>query len=189
MVRFVDYGGYSTLPVSHLRQIRSDFLALPFQAIECILSGVEAVVSSSAAASAATAADDDVLRGALCLDRLVRGKQVRAEVAAYEQVGGIPLVDLYASDAAGNENDRPPEVFLNRALIEEGVCRLIDYDAMNGDSPSVAYLDGQIDRFNVGLDRGRDAEQEEGEENSSDFTTTAEMVMNSLLTRIELLEC
>ena len=173
MVRFVDYGGYSTLPVSHLRQIRSDFLALPFQAIECILSGVVEAVSSSSSA-------EDGLCGAICLDRLVRGKQVRAQVAAYEQVGGTPLVDLFASDAG---KDCPPEVFLNLALVEEGVCRLIDDYTMEGDAPAVAYLDGQMDRGDVGLAPGRHEE-----EDPSDFATTAEMVMNSLLTRIELLE-
>lgn len=34
-VCYVDYGGYSRLPASCLRQIRTDFMSLPFQAIEC----------------------------------------------------------------------------------------------------------------------------------------------------------
>lgn len=39
-VRFLDYGGYLTVNNSLLRQIRGDFLLLPFQAIECMLANV-----------------------------------------------------------------------------------------------------------------------------------------------------
>jgi len=39
-VCYVDYGGYSRLPASCLRQIRTDFMSLPFQAIECLLANV-----------------------------------------------------------------------------------------------------------------------------------------------------
>ena len=42
-VMFVDYGGYSRLPVSSLRQIRYDFMSLPFQASECYLANVEPI--------------------------------------------------------------------------------------------------------------------------------------------------
>jgi A-kinase anchor protein 1 len=37
---FVDYGGYSRVMASSLRQIRADFMSLPFQAIECLLANV-----------------------------------------------------------------------------------------------------------------------------------------------------
>ena len=40
VVKFVDYGGYSTLDLGSLRQIRMDLMALPFQANECYLSDV-----------------------------------------------------------------------------------------------------------------------------------------------------
>lgn len=39
-LRFLDYGGYARIDASCLRQIRSDFLSLPFQAVECYLSNV-----------------------------------------------------------------------------------------------------------------------------------------------------
>ena len=42
-VMFVDYGGYLKLPVSSLRQIRYDFMSLPFQASECYLANVEPI--------------------------------------------------------------------------------------------------------------------------------------------------
>ena len=37
---FVDYGGYSRVPASCLRQIRADFMSLPFQSVECFLANV-----------------------------------------------------------------------------------------------------------------------------------------------------
>jgi A-kinase anchor protein 1 len=39
-IKFVDYGGYLTLSSSALRQIRGDFMTLPFQAAECYLANV-----------------------------------------------------------------------------------------------------------------------------------------------------
>lgn len=40
-IKLVDMGGYAQVPTSSLRQIRQDFLALPFQAVECYLSNIE----------------------------------------------------------------------------------------------------------------------------------------------------
>lgn len=42
-VKFLDYGGFATLNNSELRQIRGDFLLLPFQASECILANIRPV--------------------------------------------------------------------------------------------------------------------------------------------------
>ena len=39
-VKYVDYGGCSRLETSSLRQIRMDFMNLPFQACECFLADV-----------------------------------------------------------------------------------------------------------------------------------------------------
>ena len=36
-VKYLDYGGYASLSVDSLKQIRTDFLSLPFQAIEVII--------------------------------------------------------------------------------------------------------------------------------------------------------
>lgn len=40
LVKFLDYGGYMNVGLKDLRQIRSDYMAMPFQATECILSNV-----------------------------------------------------------------------------------------------------------------------------------------------------
>jgi len=39
-IKFVDHGGYTTVPVKDLRQLRNDFIRLPFQAIEVYLAHV-----------------------------------------------------------------------------------------------------------------------------------------------------
>jgi len=39
-VKFVDHGGYTTVPVVELRQLRSDFVQLPFQAIEVYIAHI-----------------------------------------------------------------------------------------------------------------------------------------------------
>lgn len=39
-VKFLDYGGFAYVESSKLRQIRGDFLLLPFQAAECLLANV-----------------------------------------------------------------------------------------------------------------------------------------------------
>uniref|UniRef100_A0A183U171 Tudor domain-containing protein n=1 Tax=Toxocara canis TaxID=6265 RepID=A0A183U171_TOXCA len=54
LVQFVDYGGYSSILRSDLRQIRSDFMSLPFQAAECYLAHVQPVDGSSSWSSKAT---------------------------------------------------------------------------------------------------------------------------------------
>lgn len=39
-VKFLDYGGYAYVDNSMLKQIRADFLMLPFQAAECYLADI-----------------------------------------------------------------------------------------------------------------------------------------------------
>lgn len=40
-VKFLDYGGYAYVENDKLRQIRQDFMLLPFQAAECFLANVK----------------------------------------------------------------------------------------------------------------------------------------------------
>lgn len=47
VVKFLDYGGYTTINTDELRQIRADFMTVPFQAIECVLANVRPVDGKS----------------------------------------------------------------------------------------------------------------------------------------------
>lgn len=42
-VKFLDYGGFAYIENSKLRQIRGDFMLLPFQAAECVLANIKSV--------------------------------------------------------------------------------------------------------------------------------------------------
>lgn len=39
-IKYVDYGGYSRVANSVLKQIRSDFMTLPFEAVECYMANI-----------------------------------------------------------------------------------------------------------------------------------------------------
>lgn len=43
LVKYLDFGGYSNVHASELRQIHAEFMNLPFQAIECVLSNVRPI--------------------------------------------------------------------------------------------------------------------------------------------------
>ena len=63
-VKFLDYGGYSSVPMDSLKQIRTDFLSLPFQAVECYLANIQP--------------QDDQNVSAFVLEELVSGQVVQA---------------------------------------------------------------------------------------------------------------
>lgn len=41
VAKYLDYGGYCQIHTNDLRQIRTDFMTVPFQAIECFLSDIK----------------------------------------------------------------------------------------------------------------------------------------------------
>ncbi|KAK6637905.1 hypothetical protein RUM44_008327 [Polyplax serrata] len=83
-VKFVDYGGYMTMPVSMLRQIRFDFVNLPFQAAECYLASVK------------PANEENVWceKAKKVVEKLTFGKVLQAQVYGYAD-DGVPLIYLY----------------------------------------------------------------------------------------------
>ncbi|KAL1414619.1 hypothetical protein MTO96_007292 [Rhipicephalus appendiculatus] len=62
-VKFLDYGGYMTLSTSLLRQIRSDFMMLPFQASECYLANVQPAEDDNVWSPEACATFEDLAQG------------------------------------------------------------------------------------------------------------------------------
>merc|ERR1719201_506204 len=63
-IKYLDCGGYHSISVHSLRQIRTDFLSLPFQAIECYLANINPT--------------DDQNISAFVLEELVSGQVVQA---------------------------------------------------------------------------------------------------------------
>uniref|UniRef100_H3CBW0 Tudor and KH domain containing n=1 Tax=Tetraodon nigroviridis TaxID=99883 RepID=H3CBW0_TETNG len=94
---YVDYGDNGELPKDSLRRMRSDFLSLPFQAIECSLAGVR-----PSGAEWTEAALDDFDRLTYCAS----WKPLLAKLCSYShsEVSSWPSVKLY-DNSGGKEID------------------------------------------------------------------------------------
>lgn len=109
-LKYVDYGGYDKVKVDTLRQIRSDFLTLPFQGAEVLLDNVVPLPDEDRFSPEADAAVSEMTRGAVLV----------AQVTNYDSVTGLPLIQLW--NLMGDE-----VVSINRTLVERGFARWLDY--------------------------------------------------------------
>uniref|UniRef100_A0A4W3HXH6 Tudor domain-containing protein n=1 Tax=Callorhinchus milii TaxID=7868 RepID=A0A4W3HXH6_CALMI len=66
-IRYVDYGGYERVKMDVLKQIRSDFVTLPFQSTEVLLDNIVPVPGEDQFSEEANAAIDELTRGAALL--------------------------------------------------------------------------------------------------------------------------
>jgi len=112
-VKFLDYGGYSSLPVDSLKQIRTDFLSLPFQAIECYLANIQP--------------EDDQNVSAFVLEELVSGQVVQARMIGTNEQG-VPMVHLYRAVNGAT-------TMVNRELVDRECATWLDTTIVNLDSP------------------------------------------------------
>ncbi|VDD93533.1 unnamed protein product [Enterobius vermicularis] len=115
LVRFVDYGGYSRVPRADLRQIRTDFMTLPFQSLECLLAHVEPVDGSSTWFPEANE----------MFIRLAMGRLLEAFVVGYSVEDQTPIVELFTSiDIC--ERNLFQTVRIDRALLDAGLAKAAD---------------------------------------------------------------
>lgn len=84
-VKFLDYGGYLNIPVNQLRQLRSDFMLLPFQGIECFLDGCWSTNQSL------------IEEGKIFLSQQIKDSLTEALVTGYSE-DGIPFIKLYITN-------------------------------------------------------------------------------------------
>ncbi|KFQ69703.1 hypothetical protein N335_13282, partial [Phaethon lepturus] len=108
-LRYVDYGGYDKVKIDTLRQIRSDFLSLPFQGAEVLLDNVVPLPDEDHFSSEADAAVREMTRGAVLV----------AQVTNYDSATGLPLIQLW--NLMGDE-----VVSINRTLVERGFAQWLD---------------------------------------------------------------
>uniref|UniRef100_A0A8C3D1J9 A-kinase anchoring protein 1 n=1 Tax=Cairina moschata TaxID=8855 RepID=A0A8C3D1J9_CAIMO len=108
-IRYVDYGGYDRVKIDTLRQIRSDFVTLPFQGAEVLLDNVVPLPDEDHFSSEADAAVSEMTRGAALL----------AQVTNYDNATGLPLIQLWSM--MGDE-----VVSINRTLVERGFAQWVD---------------------------------------------------------------
>uniref|UniRef100_A0A8C7RDT0 A kinase (PRKA) anchor protein 1a n=1 Tax=Oncorhynchus mykiss TaxID=8022 RepID=A0A8C7RDT0_ONCMY len=105
---YVDYGGYVLVKIDTLRQIRSDFVALPFQGSEAILEHIAPLPGEEGFSVAAKSA----------LEEMTQGLPLLAQVTSCH-TSGIPLVQIWKTE--GEEL-----VSVNRALVDNGLCSWVD---------------------------------------------------------------
>ncbi|XP_048751874.2 A-kinase anchor protein 1, mitochondrial-like isoform X2 [Ostrea edulis] len=107
-IKYVDYGGFSRVQGNTLRQIRSDFMTLPFQACECYMANITPLQ------------DEDYFsaEAAAILEELTQGKMLQAQVVGRSEEG-IPYVHIYQINGE-------KVTFVNRELVNRGVTRWIE---------------------------------------------------------------
>ncbi|XP_053222441.1 A-kinase anchor protein 1, mitochondrial [Podarcis raffonei] len=108
-IRYVDYGGYERVKIDTLRQIRSDFVTLPFQGAEVLLDNVVPLPDDDHFSSEADTA----------VSEMTRGTPLLAQVTNYDSATGLPLIQLWSM--MGEEL-----VSINRTLVERGFAQWIE---------------------------------------------------------------
>lgn len=107
-IRYVDYGGYKRVKVDVLRQIRSDFVTLPFQGAEVLLDSVVPLSDDDHFSPEADAA----------MSEMTGNTALLAQVTSYS-AAGLPLIQLWS--VVGDE-----VVLINRSLVERGLAQWVD---------------------------------------------------------------
>ncbi|KAK2494776.1 hypothetical protein MC885_000366 [Smutsia gigantea] len=107
-IRYVDYGGYKRVKVDVLRQIRSDFVTLPFQGAEVLLDSVMPLSDDDQFSPEADAA----------MSEMTGNTALLAQVTSYSPTG-LPLIQLWS--VIGDD-----VVLINRSLVERGLAQWVD---------------------------------------------------------------
>nr|XP_020035467.1 A-kinase anchor protein 1, mitochondrial [Castor canadensis]XP_020035468.1 A-kinase anchor protein 1, mitochondrial [Castor canadensis]XP_020035469.1 A-kinase anchor protein 1, mitochondrial [Castor canadensis]XP_020035470.1 A-kinase anchor protein 1, mitochondrial [Castor canadensis] len=107
-IRYVDYGGYKRVKVDVLRQIRSDFVTLPFQGAEVLLDSVMPLSDDDHFSPEADAA----------MSEMTGNTALLAQVTSYSPTG-LPLIQLWS--VVGDE-----VVLINRSLVERGLAQWVE---------------------------------------------------------------
>jgi len=134
-IKYLDYGGYSSISADSLRQIRTDFLSLPFQAIECYLANIQP--------------SDDENVSALVLEELVSCQVVQARMIGTNEQG-IPMIHLYRAVSGQT-------TMVNQELVDRSCANWLDTTIVKLDSPmdhpSVMWSNlGNFQNRNLGPD-------------------------------------
>lgn len=105
LVKYLDFGGFTTVKSSELRQIHADFMSVPFQAIECVLSNIRPPGDGEWSQEAADT-----------ITSFTQGVIMQAQIAGYTQ-DELPEVYLYVSITKDVSVDRRRRLAANDSLI------------------------------------------------------------------------
>ncbi|KAK3913942.1 A-kinase anchor protein 1, mitochondrial [Frankliniella fusca] len=114
-IKFVDYGGYMAVNNTVLRQIRQDFMTLPFQATECYLANIKPSGETG----------EWSLEALRIVEELTRGQMLLAQVYDYA-ADGVPLIYLYSSINSQPWMYDPEVVLINQELVARGMADVDD---------------------------------------------------------------
>nr|XP_039270994.1 A-kinase anchor protein 1, mitochondrial-like [Styela clava] len=107
-IKFVDYGGYSTVPTSIVKQIRADFITLPFQAAECYLDNIAPLEDEKGYSIESTTV----------LQELLKEGEFHARISRYRP-DGVPYIRLF-------KRHSNVTALVNELLVNEKVARWVD---------------------------------------------------------------
>lgn len=85
LVKYLDFGGYLNVSTSELRQIHADFMSVPFQAIECVMSNIRPPNNGEWSKEAVDT-----------IQSFTQNAILQAQIAGYTQEG-LPEVFLFVS--------------------------------------------------------------------------------------------
>ncbi|TSM28214.1 A-kinase anchor protein 1, mitochondrial [Bagarius yarrelli] len=106
-IRYVDYGGYVTVNLSSLKQIRADFVTLPFQASEVMLENLAPLPGDGKFSDEAKAAVEELTQGIPLIMKVTSSQN------------GLPLVHIWRQ--VGEEM-----ISVNGTLVDRGLCSWLD---------------------------------------------------------------
>lgn len=112
-IKYLDYGGYHSIPVNQLKQIRTDFLSLPFQAIECYLANIHPT--------------DDENISAFVLEELISQQVVQARMIGTNEQG-VPMIHLYRASNGQT-------TMVNRELVDRNCAQWLETTIVKLESP------------------------------------------------------
>ncbi|KAL4223473.1 protein kinase A regulatory subunit binding [Mactra antiquata] len=107
-IKYVDYGGYSRISNTLLKQIRSDFMTLPFEAVECYMANITHLEYEQYFSAEA----------AVVLEELTQGKMLQARVTGHAE-DGTPYVEI-------SQLMPPRRLAVNREMVQRGVVRWME---------------------------------------------------------------
>lgn len=112
-IKYLDYGGYHSIAATELKQIRTDFLSLPFQAIECYLANINPT--------------DDENISAFVLEELISQQVVQARMIGTNEQG-VPMIHLYR--AVNGQT-----TMVNRELVDRSCAQWLETTIVKLESP------------------------------------------------------
>lgn len=105
--KLVDVGGYVQVPFEVLRQIRVDFVTIPFQSTECRLANIAPINEKEGWSEEAVN----------FFKIICQGQVLQAHVVGYCNIDGITLINLYKP--TGNSVRSITDTFLSQNFIRK----------------------------------------------------------------------